>query len=80
MATMGIGASIVLIAAGAILRFAVTLHTTVGSAHVNWNVVGDVLMVVGALGLLMSIIWMVTSSRRTGSDNYVERVDRPTVS
>jgi hypothetical protein len=77
---MGIGASIVLIAAGAILRFAVTLHTTVGSAHVNWNVVGDVLMVVGALGLLMSIIWMVTSSRRTGSDNYVERVDRPTVS
>jgi hypothetical protein len=78
---MGIGASIVLIAAGAILRFAVTLHTKVGSAHVNWNVVGDVLMVVGALGLLMSIIWMVTSSRRPVADNgYVERVDRPTTS
>jgi hypothetical protein len=77
---MGIGVSIVLIAAGAILRFAVTLHTTLGSAHVNWNIVGDVLMIVGALGLLMSTIWMVTSSRRTVADNgYVERVDRPTV-
>ena len=74
---MGIGASIVLIAAGAILRFAVTLH----SAHVNWNIVGDVLMIVGALGLLMSTIWMVTSTRRTVAENgYVERVDRPTVS
>jgi hypothetical protein len=77
---MGIGASIVLIAAGAILRFAVTLHTAIGSAHVNWNIVGDVLMIVGALGLLMSIIWMVTSSRRTVVDGgYSDRVDRPSV-
>jgi hypothetical protein len=58
---MGIGASIILIAAGAILRFAVTVHSRIGSTHVNWNIVGDVLMVVGGIGLLMSIIWMITS-------------------
>jgi hypothetical protein len=61
---MGIGASLVLIAAGAILRFALTIHSQIGSTHVNWNIVGDVLMVAGAIGVLMSIIWMVTSSRR----------------
>jgi len=76
---MGIGLSILLIAVGAILRFAVTIHSNLGSTHVNWNVVGDVLMVVGALGLLMSLAWMVAASRRsTVTDNgYSDRVDRP---
>jgi hypothetical protein len=72
---MGIGASIVLIAVGAILRFAVTLHST----HVNWNIVGDVLMVVGAIGLVMALIWMAAASRRTTTvtnGNY-EPVNRP---
>jgi hypothetical protein len=64
---MGIGASIILIAAGAIVRFAVSIHSQIGSTHINWNIVGDVLMVAGALGLLMSIIWMVTSSRGGGT-------------
>jgi hypothetical protein len=78
---MGIGSSILLIAAGAIIRFAITLDAKIGSTHVNWNIVGDVLMGVGALGLIMSLIWMMTSSRRTTVDDgaYVERVDRPTV-
>jgi hypothetical protein len=76
---MGIGASIVLIAAGAILRFAVTLNTTIGSATVNWNIVGDVLMIVGAIGLLLSVLWMAMASRRTtvaAEDGY-DRADRP---
>jgi len=65
---MGIGTSILLIAAGAILRFAVTLHT----AHINWNVVGDVLMVAGVLGLVFSLIWITTVNRRNGT-TIVER-------
>jgi hypothetical protein len=75
---MGIGASIVLIAAGAILRFAVTLNTTIGSARVNWDIVGDVLMAVGAVGLLLSILWMAMASRRTTvADDGYDRIDRP---
>jgi hypothetical protein len=65
---MGIGTSVLLIAAGAILRFAVTLHT----AHINWNVVGDVLMVAGVLGLVFSLIWITTANRRNGT-TIVER-------
>jgi hypothetical protein len=78
---MGIGSSIVLIAVGAILRFAVTIHSTIGSTRVNWNVVGDVLMVVGAIGLGLALIYMATASRRrVVDDGYVDRADRPYVS
>jgi hypothetical protein len=73
---MGIGASIVLIAAGAILRFAVTLDSTFGSTPVNWNIVGDVLMIVGVIGLLISLIWLAAATRR-GGDVYDARGDRP---
>jgi hypothetical protein len=78
---MGIGASIVLIAAGAIIRFAITLDSKIGSTTVNWDIVGDVLMGVGAIGILMSLIWMATASRRGTVDDgtYVERVDRPSM-
>ena len=65
---MGIGTSIILIAAGAIIRFAVTVHT----AHVNWNIVGDVLMVAGVLGLVFSLIWTATAGRRSET-TIVER-------
>jgi hypothetical protein len=58
---MGIGVSIILIAVGAILRFAVALSTK----HVNWDIVGDVLMVVGVVGLVTSLIWAATVTRRT---------------
>jgi hypothetical protein len=66
---VGIGTSIVLIAIGAILRFAVTIHT----AHVNWRIVGDILMAVGVLGLAASIIWAASASRRGGGTTIVER-------
>lgn len=68
---MGIGTSIILIAVGAILRFAVTLSTK----HVNWDIVGDVLMVVGAVGLVASLIWAGTVSRRS-SGQTTTVVDR----
>jgi hypothetical protein len=50
---MGIGVSLLLIAAGAILKFAATATTS----GVNLNTVGVVLMVVGAVGLLLSLIF-----------------------
>jgi len=68
---MGIGTSIILIAVGAILRFAVTLSTK----NVNWHIVGDVLMVVGIVGLVVSLIWAATVARRTNGQTttVVER-------
>jgi hypothetical protein len=65
------GTSIILIAAGAILRFAVNIHT----AHINWAIVGDILMVVGAVGLLISLVAMATTTRR-GDTTVVEHEPR----
>ena len=50
---MGIGISIFLLAAGAILTFAVDVTTD----GVNLDTVGVVLMVVGSVGLLMSMLF-----------------------
>ena len=50
---MGIGISIFLLAVGAILTFAVDVTTN----GVNLDTVGVVLMVVGAIGLLMSMLF-----------------------
>ena len=50
---MGIGASLFLIAIGAILTWAVNVSTS----GVNLNMVGVILMVVGAIGLLLSLIF-----------------------
>jgi hypothetical protein len=62
---MSIGASIVLIAVGAILRFAVALRSRFAGSSINWHIVGDILMAVGVIGLVISIVWMTTVSRRT---------------
>lgn len=60
---MGVGTSIVLIAVGAIIRFAV--NVTWRASTVNWNLVGDILMVIGVIGLVFSLIWMATANRRS---------------
>jgi Na+/phosphate symporter len=73
---MGLGVSIVLIAVGAILRFAVHLHSTIASTTVNWHIVGDILMVVGGLGFLAALVWMASASRR--ATTVIDRRD-PTV-
>jgi hypothetical protein len=52
---MRIGAALLLIAVGAILRFAVQ---TVSTHGFNVHTVGDILMLVGVLGLLLwALIW-----------------------
>jgi hypothetical protein len=51
---MGLGVSLLLIAAGAVLGFAV--HPT-GSHPVDVNTVGYILLVIGALGFLLSLLY-----------------------
>ena len=85
---MQIGTSILLIAAGAILRFAVSATTT----GFNLQSIGLILMIVGALGLVLSVLFAsmgqsanpATPYRRrrrvtrdaTGGYTEEERVDR----
>ncbi|NUP74465.1 MAG: hypothetical protein HOQ07_07430 [Sinomonas sp.] len=59
---MRIGSSIVLIALGAILAFALTPGLI---PYVNQVVIGYILMVVGGIGLIVSIIMAASTSRRT---------------
>ena len=51
---MGIGASLFLFAIGAILTFAVNISDTQG---INVHTIGIILMVVGAVGMLMSMVF-----------------------
>jgi hypothetical protein len=67
---MGIGVSIFLIAVGAILAFAVDVTTS----GVNLDTVGVILMIVGAIGLLASLIFW--SSLSPGRRNDVVVRDR----
>jgi hypothetical protein len=50
---MGIGTSIVVFAVGAVLRFATTVHTT----NFNVHTIGVILMVAGAVGFVVSLIF-----------------------
>ena len=68
---MGIGTSIFLIAVGAILKFAVTADVS----GVSLATVGTILIIVGVVGLLISLFMLVAwNDRRTvPRDRYVER-------
>jgi hypothetical protein len=66
---MGIGVSILLIAIGAILDFAVTVRTD----GFNLNTIGVILMVVGGLGLLVSLIFMGSWAPGRREDRVVTR-------
>lgn len=70
---MRVGGSLFLIALGAILKFAVTGHVS----GVNLGTVGVILMVVGAIALVISLVWMSTRRRTDviqhgNSTTYVE--------
>jgi hypothetical protein len=58
---MTVGTSIFLIAAGAILRYAVTAHVS----GIDLGVVGLILMIAGALGLVIGL-WMIVAARPRG--------------
>ncbi len=63
---MGIGTSLLLIAVGAILRFAIT----VSISGFNLQTVGLILMIVGAVGLVISLMWMFVWSERGRPRDY----------
>jgi hypothetical protein len=66
---MGIGFSLLLIAAGAVLRWAVT-DTVSG---VSLATVGTILLVVGAAGLVISLaLWGPWSDRRVRRERVVD--------
>lgn len=72
---MGIGTSIFLIAVGAVLKFAVTASVS----GIEIATVGVILMVVGAIGLLISLFLLAQARDRGAAvvtDRVVER-DRP---
>ncbi len=68
---MGLGTSIFLIAVGAILKFAVTATVS----GIELATVGTILIVVGIVGLVLSMIFMMQAGRRTvvARDSVVER-------
>jgi len=70
---MGIGTSILLIAVGAILKFAVTAHVS----GVSLATVGTILIIVGIVGLLISLFmlaaWRDRDTAPVARDRYVER-------
>lgn len=68
---MSIGLSLLLIAVGAVLKFAVSASVS----GVSINTVGIVLMVVGVVGLVISLILLATR-RRT---DVIQRDGRTTV-
>jgi hypothetical protein len=73
---MGLGTSLVLLAIGAILDFAVQVNTPGFNVHT----VGVVLMVVGVLGILLSLVFWNSwggFSNRTGARRRVVEEDIP---
>ena len=68
---MGIGVSVFLLAVGAILAFAVDLTVS----GLDLATVGVILMIVGAIGLVTSMLIFgrdTVGGRRTVTDTYVE--------
>lgn len=57
---MGLGTSIVLIAVGAILSYAVTFEV----AGIDIQTVGTILLIIGIIGLIISLIYMFVLNKR----------------
>ena len=66
-----LGTSIFLIAVGAILRYAVTATVS----GVSITTIGLILMIVGIVGLVLSLLWIFAwaPKRRVGEERVVSR-------
>jgi hypothetical protein len=82
MRSTGIGTSLMLIAIGAILAFAINFDT---NGSIDLNAIGGILMVVGLIGLVLSFValgdfgWFGTTDRHvttTGHTHYDAPVTR----
>lgn len=58
---MGLGGSLILIAIGAILRWAISATTS----GVNIHTVGLILLIVGGIGFVISLLWMAFYADRS---------------
>jgi hypothetical protein len=72
MRETGIGTSLILIATGAVLAFAVHLR----SAAIDISAIGAILMVIGIIGLLLTFI-MLSESFPWGRRYYSDDVTAP---
>ena len=66
---MGVGVSLLLIAGGAVLAWAVNVTTS----GFNVNTIGYILLVVGIIGLLLSLVFWSSWA----GPGYFTRTDRP---
>ena len=71
LACMGIGTSIFLIAVGAILKFAVTASVS----GLEIATIGVILMVVGVIGLLISLFFLTQARDRAVAEPRVRERD-----
>jgi len=69
---MGLGTSLFLIAAGAVLRWAVN----VSNSSVNLHTVGVILLIVGGIGFVISVFWMTVWADRRAGRTPVDRAPR----
>jgi hypothetical protein len=78
---MGFGAGIFLVAVGAVLAFAVNVNT--GGAGVNLHTIGLILLIVGAIGVVLSMLFWSSWAgpgyfgRRGGGGGTTTYVDHP---
>ncbi len=68
---IGFGGSLFLIAVGAILAFAVSVQTD----GFNLNTIGMILMVVGGIGVILSLVAMNTPNRAEHTEYVRKDVD-----
>jgi hypothetical protein len=66
---MSLGTSLLLVAVGAVLRFAVSVTTS----GFNIHTVGVILMIVGGVGFLLSLLWLTMWRDRARADAYGRR-------
>jgi len=66
---MSLGASLFLIAVGAILRYAITASVS----GIDLQTVGLILMLVGIIGLVLSIVYMIVVTRPPASRDPYDR-------
>ncbi len=72
MRTTGIGGSLFLVALGAILYWAVNVE----AEGFNLNMIGLILMIVGAIGLILTLMLTASVERTKRSDRDVTIVER----
>jgi hypothetical protein len=65
---MPIGTSLLLIAAGAIIRYGLTFHVS----GVSRPVIGLILIIAGIVGLVLSLIYTTSTRGRGGARPYEE--------